>query len=173
MIFGNPDKFAILFDIVEEWNDDPCIWINGVFFIYVDGIIIPPTLDTFELRTTLAVFNTIEADMFYGNEIQLPKNDLIKIIRSYSVGCDEHFDKNYFIELLNKRVIWEISGSTLEDQKYLIFVIKDSVSESILWSDPQAGFHEKTLPIGTVGSIAKNIQNFLAVNEFLTTQKRK
>ncbi|GHT94856.1 hypothetical protein AGMMS49545_16810 [Betaproteobacteria bacterium] len=172
MIFGDPDKFAILFDIVEEWNDDLSLWKNGVFFIYVDGIIIPSTLNTFELRTTLAVFNTLEADMFYGNKIYLPKNDLIEMIRGYSVGCDEPFDKNYFIELLNKRVIWEISGCELEDQKYFVFVIKDSISESIVWSDPQAGFHEKTLPIGTVGYIAKNIQDFLAANEFLTTRKK-
>ncbi|GHS88286.1 hypothetical protein FACS189487_06220 [Campylobacterota bacterium] len=166
MIFGNPDEFAISFDIVEDWNDDPCLWKNGVFFIYIDGIIIPPALNTFELRTTLAVFNAVEADMFYGNKVELPKSDLIKMVRSYAIGSGEGLDTDYFIELLNKRVIWEISGDTLEDQRYFIFVIKDSVSESVLWSDPKGGFYEngfceKILPIGTVGSIAKNIEDFL------------
>ncbi|AFU19461.1 Imm42 family immunity protein [Actinobacillus suis] len=36
MIFGNPDKFAIHCDIVEEWNDDS-FWYNGIYDIYIQG----------------------------------------------------------------------------------------------------------------------------------------
>jgi hypothetical protein len=37
MIFGNPDSFALQFDIVDGWNVPGDIWRNGIFSMYLGG----------------------------------------------------------------------------------------------------------------------------------------
>ena len=39
MIIGNPDKFAILANVVKEWSDS--YWRNGIFFFCIDGKLFP------------------------------------------------------------------------------------------------------------------------------------
>ena len=39
MTIGNPDKFAIIADVVKEWSDT--YWYNGVFFFCINGELFP------------------------------------------------------------------------------------------------------------------------------------
>ena len=37
MIIGNPDKFAILIDSIDEWNDPNSFWKEGIFDFIFQG----------------------------------------------------------------------------------------------------------------------------------------
>ena len=51
MIFGNPDSFALQFDIVDGWNVPGDIWRNGIFSMYLGGGRVFHFVDVVELRT--------------------------------------------------------------------------------------------------------------------------
>lgn len=40
MIFGNPDRFAVLFELVEAWNDSDA-FLNGLLYFCIGGELFP------------------------------------------------------------------------------------------------------------------------------------
>jgi hypothetical protein len=59
MIFGNPDDFALQFDIVDGWNTPGDTWRNGVFSMYVGGERVFHFVDVLELRTISGFYRTL------------------------------------------------------------------------------------------------------------------
>ena len=59
MIYGDPFKFALQFDIVDTWNVRGSEWKNGIFALYVDGSRLFALVDPVELRTTFDFFKQI------------------------------------------------------------------------------------------------------------------
>lgn len=49
MIYGDPFKFALQFDIVDTWNLRGSEWKNGIFALYVDGSRLFALVDPVEL----------------------------------------------------------------------------------------------------------------------------
>ena len=49
MIYGDPFRFALQFDVVESWNEPGDIWKNGLFALYIEGDKVFDVVDSFEL----------------------------------------------------------------------------------------------------------------------------
>jgi len=59
MVIGDPNKFAIVIDVVDEWSTNG--FVSGIFYISIDGCLFPKDL----LNTTL----NSEIYIFFENEI--------------------------------------------------------------------------------------------------------
>ena len=54
MILGNPDKFAVLTEIIEEWNIDDTFW-NGLLLFWVNCELYPKETITTTLRCEVLI----------------------------------------------------------------------------------------------------------------------
>lgn len=129
MLIGNPDKFALLLEIVPEWRNSN--FINGLLYVYVNGQQFPK-----ELRTT-----TLSDDVFYlldnspfvqpcvNNELyHLEPDELFYRLCQITFPEDTDNDYSYLIPL-----------EELSDAKYIFFIVATNDRYKIIvgdWKNP-------------------------------------
>lgn len=70
MIAGDPDRFAMQFQVIDAWNVQGDSWRNGVLCVYAGGVRIFDAVEALELRSALSFFSGIRlpdstADLIY------------------------------------------------------------------------------------------------------------
>ncbi len=143
MFFGDPYKFAIQCDVINEWNDD-CFWINGIFNIYIDGVPILGEVYTSELKFTLANFT--EEVLFSMKSIEFSEfnhfNEIVDNI-AFNIGSSEMEDKEIYVYFVfnknNDYVLLKSKGNVtyFKYDKGYIFNVLLSISQ---WKNTVTSF---------------------------------
>lgn len=78
MIFGNPDRFSLSWDLVNEWDTQQPRFYEGLLFVYVNGRVIPwENLGSVDIWRNLGEFNRALkmheiqkiSDIFFGDDL--------------------------------------------------------------------------------------------------------
>lgn len=97
MIFGDPYKFAIHCDLVDDWNTD-CFWVNGIYNIIINGNYVCEDINVSELKFVLANFT--EEILLSMKNISLQEDCINEILNNESIlniSCPEMEDKDIFV----------------------------------------------------------------------------
>lgn len=124
MIYGDPFKFALQFDVVEAWNVQGSEWKNGVFALYVGGDRLFSLVDSVELRTTLS---------FYGNA-PISQVGFGKAGCSAKLAFEDAY--GYFIgdsNVLSDGVV-NLTCTSMADAGVIVYLVKLSSGDRIVWS---------------------------------------
>lgn len=114
MLIGNPDRFAFLIERVPEWESDN--FINGIMYVYLNGVLYPDALRTTTINVVLHyLFNSTMPDMmpaFDKTLFQMENTKLFKRLceMTFAEEEEEENDYSYQIPLLE-----------LEDAGYVFF----------------------------------------------------
>ncbi len=139
MIFGNPDKFAIHLDIVDEWSEFP-VHVNGIVALYIKGIRV------FGEIKTLSIFNNVsgitqgalrhtkfvDEDFFNQSSIFLLQNLMKNRHPAHVFYSVEEFAEypDYFYE--TEDVSFDANFDALEQYEHELFVMSYAESTRIL-----------------------------------------
>lgn len=121
MLIGNPDNFALMLEIVPEWCSDN--FVQGIFYVYVNGVIYPDTLRTTTLNSE--IYGLLEDNSPFLNPqidkelYNLEADELFKEICNITFPKTETADNNYsysipLVELSNAGVYLFIVASENE-----------------------------------------------------------
>lgn len=73
MVIGNPYKFSIMVDVVDEWNMDKT-FNNGLLFMGIDGKLIMPEISTSTLNCELfQLIDNLKNPQINENVFQMEK----------------------------------------------------------------------------------------------------
>ena len=95
MIIGNPYKFAIILEKINEWNisDTFC---NGVLFFCIDGELFPKSLDTATLSTERVFWEERLENVVVNHELfNLPTYEAFVTICNLVFPTDWNIDNDY------------------------------------------------------------------------------
>lgn len=123
MLLGNPYKFAIIIEKIEEWNLDETFR-NGVLLVCVDGSLFPKEILTATLNSEI---NPLKESL--GN---IAVNEKI-----FTMEKEEAFEQIYNITFpedvsLENDYRFDITPLLLCDNNCYIFAVSDGVSVRIL-----------------------------------------
>lgn len=113
MLIGNPDNFAIMLEIVPEWCSDN--FVQGIFYVYVNGILYPDTLRTTTLNSE--IYGLLEDNSPFLNpqiekelynleteerfreicNITFPKSETVDNNYSFLIPLDELSNAGYYL----------------------------------------------------------------------------
>lgn len=125
MMLGNPYKFSIIIDIINEWNIDGA-FCNGVLLFCVDGNIFPNEVITATLKC----------------EVQLLKENIKNLTideELYTMQKDKAFVKIYNITFpydtdINNDYRFDISPQSFSDSDCFVFAISNGNQVRIMAS---------------------------------------
>jgi len=126
MIAGNPYTFAIIAEVVDEWNPEESTWRLGLLFFCVDGALFPNDIRTATLNAEIR-----------------PVKDLLKSLvidkKLFNMEKEEAFVELYyatFPENWNRDNDWRfhISPLTMSDARCDVFAVSDGKRIRILAS---------------------------------------
>ena len=127
MIIGEPYRFAIIFDRVDEWNDRESSLNNGVLFISVNGMLFPNILSTatlsVDINNLVKMFNSLESQIVDNKLFNKDKTLLFKSLFNKTFPIDTNIDNDY---------TYYITPPTLQDEHYFIFGVRGNDSVRIL-----------------------------------------
>lgn len=119
MIIGNPYKFAILIERIEEWETD--LWKNGIMFVIMNGELYPKEVRTTTYNSELPnILNSDSAFVKPYVNIDLYKNDDSEILAYFQNDNKEEY-YHYFIPF-----------HEIEDSGYRFFVVSNGCYIKIL-----------------------------------------
>ena len=124
MILGEPAKFAIVFDVVKEWNTDSS-FNNGVLMISVDWKVYPgneivnATLN-FEIPNLKDCMSNIGVD---EQLFELPKDEAFT--KMYDLRFPEDWD-------VDEDYRFDISPEIISDNDCLIFAVSNGMQVRVL-----------------------------------------
>lgn len=151
MIVGDPDYFAIQFDIVSSWNVPEGTWRNGVFFIYVGGRQLFGFSNSFELKTTLG---------FYCSR------SLSNAVCDVDLKADEVYKNayEYFVSGEGKGLTFQVIDMTctgMEDGGVFLYYMAAPNGDRMIWSaDDGVTVFEELLPSGTVVDVILKLRPY-------------
>ena len=102
MIIGNPYKFAIIVNVINEWNPKGDTWRNGVLLFSVDGELFTKELHTAVLNSEIQplkekLMNITINEEIYNMEKEQAYFQMEKIRFPYSYNPDAYEDYQYDI----------------------------------------------------------------------------
>jgi Immunity protein 42 len=124
MIYGDPFRFALQFDVVEAWNVQGNEWRNGVFAAYVDGERLFALVDVVELRTTFDFFKRISFEEIKFGSINISAVDVFRNAYKYFLNDGE---------VLSEGII-DLTCTAMEDSGLNLYLLKTIAGERIIWS---------------------------------------
>lgn len=163
MLFGDPDKFALVIEKVPEWSDDT--FTNGLLYVFVNGEIFPKELRTATLSSILhmlmdsAFVNLTTDRRLYS----LPDKELFAKLRAlrypdwFGDGGDKDEDYRFDIDLYE-----------LSDAGYDIFAVSDGNGVRVL-----IGYWEDSERFELVNSVEMMLDEFARVSGELSEYYRK
>lgn len=125
MIFGDPSKFAISWEIFPKWDTQRPRFYEGLFFVYVNGSIIPRD----NIRSENVWFNLREFNNALKEHAKQKSNKIFSVDESVAYG--ELIDYSFGDDFSN----WEYraDSSALNDCGWYLFLIKGG-GEDILYA---------------------------------------
>lgn len=163
MTLGNPYKFAVLIDPIDDWNIDKT-FCNGLLLVCVNGVIFPHEIHTATLR--------YEIGLLKQNLLSLNTNK-----RLYTLPAQQAFIEIYNITFPENADIdndyrFDISPTLLSDNSCFIFAVCDGTNTRILASkldyELESGRHklqdimvcETFLSVDELNKIISGLENF-------------
>lgn len=148
MIFGDPFKFSLQFDVVEEWNVQDGYWRNGLFSMYVNGERLFKSIEPVELRTTYSFFRETKISEFNFDDFNFPLSDFIKNINNYFMGDGETLENG----------VTNLTCTAMIDNGINVYYIKSTSADLIMWS---LGFGDEIssciLDPGTIDAVIQKL----------------
>lgn len=132
MLIGCPDKIAFLIERVPEWETES--FVNGLFFVFVNGILYPPSLRTATLNSELFSLLNDNSPLIVpaADEMlyQLSSDDLFIYLNeiTFPTDCDQDNDYNFLVPF-----------HELNDAGYCIFLISSAERARFLVGKWNAG----------------------------------
>lgn len=125
MVLGNPYKFAVLIDPIKSWNTDDT-FCNGLLFLSVNGNIYPKEIETatlsYEIELLKHNLNNLTTDKWLYD---LPPQQAF--VEIYNITFPENID-------IENDYRFDISPTTLSDNNYFIFAVRNDSNVRILAS---------------------------------------
>lgn len=140
MIIGNPYKFAIIIQRIDEWNttnlnDTFC---NGVLLLCINGELFPKSLDTATLSTEQIFWRKQLENIVVNHELyQLPTYELFVSIYNLVFPTDLDIDNDYRFDFSPQTLCPTNSGchifvvSNGENIRILASELKYNIEESV------------------------------------------
>lgn len=149
MIYGDPFKFALQFEVVTAWNAPDDIWKNGLFSLYVDGRMVFGAIEPVELKTTFSFYSNAPLDDLCINDLSIDTDNLYRNAENYFTG-----DSTCLIDGL-----FDMTCTAMEDNACYLYLIKTSDGDRLIWStDDGKHIIEKILPKNTISDVVKLLQ---------------
>lgn len=127
MLIGNPDCFAVIFDVVESWNVNRSFQ-NGILFLAVNGEIFPKEIQSATLSCEFSELTDSLKNIPVDKRIfSMPTE------KAYSKIYNLVFPENWDID---NDYRYMISTPSFSDNDYLIFSVSNGEKIRILASHP-------------------------------------
>lgn len=153
MLFGDPYKFALGFDVVPNWSDSAIH--NGLFYYYMDGLLVPQETYTASIGTNVMNLRNLDCmnlSLESKELFSLPLKELYCRLHQRAFPVSESdVDKSDYSHL--------ISTESLLDQDHIFFLVNwEKMSKVIYgrWLDV-GSFREATFSRGTFEAAAKDL----------------
>ena len=135
MIVGNPDKFAIMVDVVDEWNYDES-FNNGIMIFWINSIVFPQELQNITLNSDFiqcykAIQNIAENNAIFS----MDRDSAFKALYKLVYPEDWNIDSDYR---------FQISPQEFNDHNNFIFAVSDGKEIRILASSLIYDIEEST-----------------------------
>lgn len=120
MIIGNPYKFAVCVQKINEWNSDNS-GTNGVFLFFIDGFIIPAEIENVDIEREIDILIKELLNISEDKSIfEMDKNEAVEKMYHITFPSDIDCDNDYR---------FHITPDEIADRDFFIFVVsnKDKV----------------------------------------------
>ena len=152
MIVGNPDKFAIMVDIVDEWNYDDS-FNNGIMIFWINSIVFPQELQNITLNSNFMYFYQAIQNIVENSTIfSMNRDDAFKALYKLVYSEDWDIDNDYR---------FQISPQEFNDHNNLIFAVSDGKEVRILASSLVYDIEESTCILENINII----ESFITVED--------
>ncbi len=157
MLFGNPEKFAVLIEKVPEWESKP--WINGIMFMFINWNMYPRELRNATLNCELSCLldkkssfvNPVRDDKLFN----MSKEERFKIISDITYPPDFETDDDYK---------YLIDFTEMLDSGYSAFTVSNGEKIKIIsgkWIGEQLIFEDETeIEINEYNNIIQKMISF-------------
>ncbi|MCG7366320.1 immunity 42 family protein [Pantoea sp. ACRSH] len=150
MIYGDPFRFALQFDVVENWNEPGDIWKNGLFALYIEGDKVFDVVDSFELRTTFSFYSKMPINEIAINDLDIDKSKLYTNAKDYFLGESEKLIDGLF----------DMTCIPMEDNRCYLYFMKTNAGDRLVWSTNKSGkVNETVLAPGTILNVINELAN--------------
>lgn len=123
MVIGNPYKFSIMVDVVDEWNMDKT-FNNGLLFMGIDGKLIMPEISTSTLNCELfQLIDNLKNPQINENVFQMEKKEAFTYIYNLTYPTDLNTDNDYS---------YTITPNEFEDNNSFVFMVSNGEKIRIL-----------------------------------------
>lgn len=123
MIAGDPDRFAVKFQVVDAWNVQGDSWRNGVLYVYAGGVRIFDAVEALELRSALSFFSGIRLPDSTTN-VMYEDREVFDNARAYFSGA--------LGDLLPG--IADFSATEAEDSGFMRYFKMERDGDRLVWS---------------------------------------
>lgn len=152
MIYGDPFRFALQFDVVESWNEPGDIWKNGLFALYIEGNKVFDVVDSFELRTTFSFYSKVPINELAINDLDVDKNKLYTNAKDYFLGEGEKLIDGLF----------DMTCVPMEDNRCYLYFMKTNAGDRLVWSTNNSSkINEAVLPSGTIFNVLNELKSYI------------
>lgn len=125
MMLGNPYKFSIIIDTINEWNIDGA-FCNGVLLFCVDGNFFPKEVITATLKCEVKLLKENLTNLTIDEELyNMQKDEAFVRIYNITYPSDTDIDNNYS---------FDISPQSFSDSDCFVFAISNGKQVRIMAS---------------------------------------
>ncbi|WP_434729399.1 Imm42 family immunity protein [Pseudomonas soli] len=148
MIAGDPDRFAVKFQVVDAWNVQGDSWRNGVLYVYAGGVRIFDAVEALELRSALSFFSGIRLPDSTTN-VMYEDREVFDNARAYFSGA--------LGDLLPG--IADFSATEAEDSGFMRYFKMERDGDRLVWSRDDGHTVEGIkLETGTVAAVIEQLK---------------
>jgi len=152
MIYGDPFRFALQFDVVESWNEPGNTWKNGLFALYIEGDKVFDVVDSFELRTTFSFYSKAPINELAINDLDVDKNKLYTNAKDYFLGEGGKLIDGLF----------DMTCVPMEDNRCYLYFMKTNTGDRLVWSTNNSSkINEAVLPSGTIFNVLNELKKYI------------
>ncbi|TYQ15991.1 UNVERIFIED_CONTAM: immunity protein 42 of polymorphic toxin system [Acetivibrio alkalicellulosi] len=125
MMIGDPYKFSIIINTIDEWNIDGT-WCNGVLLFCVDGNFFPKEVVSATLKTEVPLLKKNLKNLTIDEELyNMQKDKAFVEIYNITFPFDTHIDNDYR---------FDISPLSFSDSNCYVFAISNGKQVRIMAS---------------------------------------
>lgn len=124
MIYGDPFKFALQFDVVEAWNEQGSFWKNGLFAIYIGGARLFSLVDAVELRIALGFFKKIPFGKVKFGNADLAAINVFENAHEYFMGDGDELMEGVLC----------LTCTAMGDEGLNVYLMKSPTGDRLIWS---------------------------------------
>jgi hypothetical protein len=148
MIYGDPFKFALQFDVVDAWNIADSEWRNGIFALYVNGARLFALVDPVELRTTFNFFKKTPLNEVKFGSAYIDTKKVFENAYEYFLGGGNDLAEG----------VVSLTCTAMSDGDLNLYLMKLSCGDRLIWSfDHGETVSEHMLEMGEVASVVDDM----------------